>query len=460
MTRTRSLVLAVLGFCAALPLEAQQPGSVTAPAPPKPSVWSPPQPIGIPLDRTVAVVGQRPITWNEVEEAIDYLRGQGIQIPDDTAGLRAFYMEQLNDMIDQEVLVTVAKEYKAEADDKQITPDVDKRLKDLHTKFKSDAEFRDALKSAGFGTETEYRNSLIDHGRRELLVNMAMDSLKAHGRLAAPVNVTEAEVTEAFEKNKDKMPKRLATVSFKQIILAPKPNPAARAVAKAKADSILAVVQKGGDFETIAKKESMDPSTRDAGGALPWARRTEMVEPVDRAIFSGLPPGSIVPIVVESSFGFHIIRIDRVQPAQVKASHILIIPHLDTADVTRALLTADTVLQKWRSGTPYDTLVKYYHDPAELKSVPDGYPVDTLPPEYRAAMEGVKKGQLTRPFLIPNPQNGLSKVVIVLITDRVAGGDYTVADLRDKIRTQKQQEKAYRRMIDELRKEQFVRIMM
>src|ERR1019366_10610521 len=115
-------------------------------------------------------------------------------------------------------------------------------------------------------------------------------------------------------------------VSFKQIIVAPKANAAALAAAKAKAESLLVVIQKGGDFETIAKKESMDLTSRDEGGALPYVRRGLMVEQFDRGIFSGMPPGTVAPFVVETAFGFHIIRIARGQPAQVKSSHILIVP--------------------------------------------------------------------------------------------------------------------------------------
>ncbi len=417
-------------------------------------------PIGIDLDRIVAVVGTKPILWSEVTFAMFSLKAQGVQIPADSAGFMAFAKDRLSDMIDQEVLVAVAKQYKVEVDDKDIVPDVDKRMKELHGRFKSDAEFRAQLKDEGFGSEAELRTSILDDRRRQMQQQMAMDSLRAHGKLSAPVNISEADVTAAFDKAKDKIGKRAATVSFKQIIIAPKANAAATAAGRALADSLLLVIQKGGDFETIAKKWSMDPGSKDQGGALPWTRRGLMVPEFDRVIFSGMPPGSVAPIVVETAFGFHIIRIDRVQPAQVKASHILIIPHLDSADVARARLTADTVISKWRTGTPYDTLVKYYHDPSELRSLPDGYPVDSLPEEYRNGLDGVKRGQLSRPFPIPNPQTGMPKFVVVLVTDRVEGGDYTMADVRDKIRLQLIEEKQMRRMLDQLRREQFVKVTM
>lgn len=458
MSTARALVRTILGICVAAPLAAQQPGSVTSPETPKAVTGAALKPIGIPLDRIVAVVGQRPILWSEVMDAIYYSKGAGETVPDDSTGFMQYFRDRLSDMIDQDVLVAVAKQYKAEVDDKDITPDVDKRLKELHAQFKSDAEFRSQLKAEGFGTETELRNSLLDNRRRDLLQQMAMDSLRAHGRLAAPVTVTEAQINAAFEKAKGKIGKRPTTISFKQIIVAPKPSAAARAVAKAKAESLLVVIQHGGDFETIAKTQSMDPGSRDQGGALPFVRRLGTLAPYDRVLFSGLPAGTVAPYVVESAYGFHIIRIDRVLPGQVKSSHILIVPKRDSSDVARARLVADTVVQKWRTGTPYDTLVKYYHDPVELRGESDGFLMDSLPVEYREALADVKKGQLSQPFPIPDPRTGMSKFVIVLVTDRTEAGDFTVADVRDKIRQQLTEEAQFHRMINELRREQFVKI--
>ena len=65
-----------------------------------------------------------------------------------------------------------------------------------------------------------------------------------------------------------------------------------------------------------------------------------------------------------------------------------------------------------------------------------------------------------KPFEIPNPQTGFPKVVILRVTERTEGGEMTKADIRDRIRQQLVQEKQYRRMYDQLRKEQYVVIRM
>jgi peptidyl-prolyl cis-trans isomerase SurA len=413
-----------------------------------------------PVDRVVAVVGDRPILLSEVMEYIYAQKGRGMEVPSDSAGFVALQRTVLDKLIDDEVLVKAAKQYKIEATDIEVQASVDKFIKQVKSTFKTEAEFRDALKQSGFGNENEFRKFRAEQDKRDLLTQRGLDSLRAHGRMSAPVNVSEAEVTAAFDKAKGTFPKRPTTIAFRQIIVAPKPSPAARAVALAKAESLLVEVNaKGADFAAIAKRESMDPGSKDAGGDLGWNRRGIMVPEFDRILFA-LAEGQVSPFVVETSFGFHIIKVDRVQPAERKARHILIVPKLDSTDVARARLVADTVLRLWKAGTPFDTLVARYHDNAELRGIPEGMPLDSLPDHYKKAIEGVKAAQWTEPFEIPNPRTGFPKISIIQVTERVEGGEYTQADLRDKIRAQLQQERQGRRMLDQLRKELFVAIRM
>ena len=412
------------------------------------------------VDRVVAVVGERPILMSEVMEFIFAQRGRGMELPSDSAGMSAMQHQVLDKLIDDEVLVKAAKTYKIEVSDADVQPSVEKFMKEIHARFKTDVEFRDALKQSGFGNEGEFRKFRAEQDKRDLLTQRALDSLRAHGKMSAPVGITEAEVTAAYEKEKGSFPRKPVTVSFRQIVVATKPSAASRATAVAKADSLLLEASaKGAEFEKIAKRESMDPASKDAGGDLGWNRRGIMVPEFDRAMFS-FPAGVVVPYVVETSFGFHVIKVDRTQPAEVKARHILIMPHRDSIDVARAKLVADTLLTMWKKGMSFDSLVARFHDNAELRGIPDGVPVDSLPEFYKKAIEGLKVGQWTAPFEIPDPRSGVAKWGVLLVTDRNEGGEYTRADMRDRIRSQLQQERQGRRMLDELRKQQFVTVRM
>lgn len=410
------------------------------------------------IDRVVAVVNNRPILLSEVLEEVNARRQQGMPVPSDSAGQVAMIHTVIGDLIDQEVVVNVANSYKAEIKDAEMIKAVEDQYDKVRHQFQSEAEFREALRKDGFGTPEDYRNTIRQQIKRYRLQQMGYDSLRAHGRLSAPVQVTEQEVEQAFNASRDKLPRRPATISFRQIVVTPRPSAAERATARARAESLLVQLRNGADFANLARRESMDPGSRDQGGDLGWARRgSGFVPEFERVIFS-LPAGAISP-VFETSFGFHIVKIDRVQPAEVKSRHILIIPTVDSADVERAGLQADTVLTKWESGTPYDSLVARYHDSSEERSLPDGYPVDSLPETYRAALAGVEPRQFTRPFEIPDPRTGHPKFGVIQVLARQAGGEYTVADWKDRIRTQLTQEKQIRRMLDQLRREQYVRIM-
>jgi peptidyl-prolyl cis-trans isomerase SurA len=414
---------------------------------------------GVPIDRIVAVVGSRAILLSEVLEEVNTLRAQGQPLPQDSAGQAELMKKVISDLVDNEVVVSVARQYKADVTDEDVAKQVDERFNDIRKNFKSETEFREAIKREGFGTPEDYRRTLRDQAKRYKLQQLGYDSLRAHGRLAAPVQVTEEEVTKAFEGAKGKLPVRPATVKFRQIVLAPKSSPKAMAAARAKAESLLVEIQKGADFATVAKRESMDPGSKELGGDLGWARRgSGFVPEFERAIFA-LPPGQVSP-VIETSFGFHIIRVDRVQPAEVRSRHILIAPKIDSTDATRTRALADSVLEKWRAGANYDSLAAKYHDPAEEKTLLDGWAVDSLPEAYKAALQGVAAKQFSKPFEIPDPRAGQPKVGIVQVVERNEGGEYTVADVRTRIRSQLTQEKQIRRVLDQLRREQYVRMLL
>jgi hypothetical protein len=88
-----------------------------------------------------------------------------------------------------------------------------------------------------------------------------------------------------------------------------------------------------------------------------------MVKEFDAMMFA-LPVGRVSP-VVETPFGYHIIRVDRAQPSEVKARHILIRPTVDSADVVRARLEVDSVRRALERGANFDSLAAVHHDKVE-----------------------------------------------------------------------------------------------
>jgi peptidyl-prolyl cis-trans isomerase SurA len=409
----------------------------------------------VPIDRVVAVVGDQPVLWTTVLTTINQRRAQGMQIPTDSVAQAALARTVLNDLVDEEILVQKSKELKLEVTDADMVAAADRQIKTIRAQFKSDEEYRTELRNAGLGTPDDYRKSLIEQYKRQNLQQKAFTELR---KRAKPVNVTEEEVTAAFERSRADLQKRPATVTFRQIIVSPKASPAAKAKAKARADSLLAEIRKGGDFELIAKRESMDPGTKQLGGDLGWNRRGSGLVPEFEAMMFALRPGEVSP-VIETPFGYHIIRVDRVQSAEVKARHILIAPVIDSADVAAAKVEADTVAAQWRRGVPYDSLVAKHHDATEEKSVLQPFTRDSLPPSYQAALTGAKANDITNPFQLANPR-GAPKFAVLQVVTATEAGEYDPAEIREQIRAQLSEEKSIRQLLDELRKQTYVSIRM
>jgi len=82
------------------------------------------------------------------------------------------------------------------------------------------------------------------------------------------------------------------------------------------AKAIIASLQKGGNFEEIAKKQSKDPGSGANGGDLDWANASSYVPEFSDAM-TKLKKGELTAAPVKSQFSFHIIRLDDVRQAQL-----------------------------------------------------------------------------------------------------------------------------------------------
>jgi peptidyl-prolyl cis-trans isomerase SurA len=444
--RKRILMSGFLTLIAPLALSGQNPAPSTALATPVANRAS------IPVDRVVAVVGDQVILWSDVMSSINQQRAAGMQLPDDSAGQAQIARDALNSLVDEEILVQKAHLLKIEVTPDEVNRSVDDQVKRVRAQFGTQEEFSAELRKAGFGTPEEYRRTLYEQLYRRALQQRAFEELR---KTAVGRNVGEAEVNEAFEKNRSQLQAAPATVTFRQVVVAPKPSAAAKAKAKAKADSLYAEIKRGGDFEQIAKRESMDPGSKPQGGDLGWNRRGAMVPEFERMMFA-LQPGQISP-VFETAFGFHILRVDRVQAGEVKARHILIAPTVDSADVAAAKQEAELVASQLRNGASFDSVVAKHHDPAEEKGILQPFVRDSLPASYAAAVAGKKAGEVTDPFELANPRGASKWSVVQLVTVNEAG-QYNEAEVKERIRSQLVAEKATRSLLDQLRKETYVSI--
>ena len=141
-------------------------------------------------------------------------------------------------------------------------------------------------------------------------------------------------------------------------------TPAAKAAAKAKAQDILNKIKAGADFGAMARQFGTD-GTKDQGGDLGWFGQGRMVPEFEKAIFGATSLG-LLPNVVETSFGYHVIKITALptkQTYQVAEVKKTIVPSDATREAAYAkaqqLKGEATDLASFRKLTTTDkTLVK------------------------------------------------------------------------------------------------------
>ena len=414
-----------------------------------------PAPTQTTVDGIVAVVGSRAILWSEVMEIIGQERARGAAMPEDSAGAAEFARTVLTGLIDEEVLLQRAVgDTSITVADADVAQTVDRQIQQIRTNFPSDQEFLRQLRQAGFGSQDEYRKWIAEQARRSELQRRLVQKYQAEGKMIR-VAISDEEVNEAYEREKARFPKRPPAVTFRQLVIATGASKEAMDRARARAESLLVEIRGGADFGQVARRESMDSASAAQNGDLGWSRRGELVDEFERVMFA-LPPGQVSPVVM-TKYGFHIIKVDRAKPSEVKAAHILIKPTYGAADTLAARARADSALAQWRAGVPFDTLVKRYHDSDEFEGSLEPFPRENLPESYRNAIGTHPKGDFVGPFPIEDRSRGVPKFVVLQLTDVIEAGDYTVEEVRDRMRNQLSQERSFRRLIDQLKRETYVR---
>jgi len=462
LTLVLALLLWVQGAVAAqdttsAAIDSLAPDSVsadTSSAPPRSEAMvAPAHDTSFTVDRVLAIVGNRPVLASQVEEEMFSRESQGAKLPTNPEGLAAIREQIVGSIIDEELLVQQAQRDTAiTVTDEEIASGVEEQVKKVRGNFTSEVDYRAELQKAGFQTPEEYRRWLSDQQRRAAFQNRLVEKLRGEGKLKA-VSPTEKEMKQFFDEQRASLGTRPATLSFRQIVVSPKPSPEAKSHTKAQADSIVLELRKGADFATAARRFSQDPGSKEQGGSLNWFRRGVMVPEFERVAF-GLKPG-VVSDPVESPFGYHIIQVERVQPAEVQARHILLMPQIDSAHVDSARNRAEAVQKALAAGAPFDSLQRLYHDPSAERNA-EAVPITKLPENYAKVIGAADSGTVVPVFTLP--ASGRDQFVVLQVTGRRPEGDVKYEDVRDRIREQLGQQLAIRRYLDRLRKATYVEI--
>lgn len=406
------------------------------------------------LDRIAAIVGDSILLVSELqEELMAWAAAQQTELPEDPTILSRLQTQILDSKVDELLIVQAATaDSTINVDPRQVETLVQREIQRIETALGGRLALDRALEQDGL-TLQQYREILSRRFRRQGYIEQYIARIRQER--AAPT-VTDEQVREFFEQNREQFDNRPASVSFRQIVIAPSASDTALARARATAEEVLALARDGDDFAQLARRFSTDPGSAQQGGDLGWFRRGDMVQEFEQAAFS-LRPGEVSGIV-ESPFGFHVIKLERVRGGERSARHILIRAEVTDEDVARARAFADSLTARLRAGAPWDTLADRHHDASEQRRI-GPFPVDQLPEPYATALAEAGSGTILDPVELAGP-DAAPRFAVVSVTERTAAGSYDLEDVafRSGLRDQLQQQRLLQEAVDELRERAYIDI--
>lgn len=175
-----------------------------------------------------------------------------------------------------------------------------------------------------------------------------------------------------------------------------------------RAQAIAAEVKKHPEsFTEVAKKESQDPGSKDNGGDLGFSARGSFVKPYEDAVFR-LREGEISD-VVESEFGFHIIKLTGIRKNEGKeerrSSHILISAPGDVKPFEAMRGQIEAELKKQRAARRFSEAADafsnmVYEQSESLKPVAERFKLQIQSTGWVARSANQELGALDNPKLI------------------------------------------------------------
>jgi peptidyl-prolyl cis-trans isomerase SurA len=167
--------------------------------------------------------------------------------------------------------------------------------------------------------------------KEDLLKKMKSDKLKRK-KFQGAIKVTDKDVNDFYAKYKDSLPPAKEEFELAHIYMQRKITEAEKQLAKEKALKILDSIKNGIDFSDLAKRNSDDKQSAVNGGDLGYSKKGVFVKEFEETLYS-LNVGEVSGIV-ETEYGYHIIKLNEKKGDLVKSQHILVAyPKLESSDM-------------------------------------------------------------------------------------------------------------------------------
>lgn len=387
-------------------------------------------------DRILAVIGNDIILESDLQYQLSlYARQNNLtQIPPQLA------QEIFNSLVTDKIILAKAEQDSIEVTDDEVSKELDSRIKSLIDQVGSQSRL-----------EEIYAMSIVKIRmllKEDLKKRMMTEKLKRQ-KFGSGVKASDREVREFFATYKDSLPKAPDEYEVAHIFLERNVSESEKNYAREKAKEILDSIKKGADFSEMAKKYSDDSLSALQGGNLGYVKKGSFVKPFEEAVIV-LQPGEMSDLV-ETQFGYHIIKLIEKKGDGFTSQHILIkFPKFESSDLETIKFLND-LKEKITSGKiTFDDAAKEYSQD-ETSKLKGGYigtvTVEQLDSNILGKLNEISINGITDPVRITTDGTNYGYEIIKLINKTpehalTLEGDYDkVKRLADQFKEGKELEK-------------------
>ena len=282
------------------------------------------------IDKVVAIVGENPILYSEIQGQKLQLLQQGL---DADANMDCYLMDEF--MI-QQLLI-----HQAEIDSIEVTEDMVKvELNQRIQYFSAQVGGTEALE--------EFYGKSIEEIKEEFFgqIEDKMKAQKMQQEITGNILASPKEVQSFFNSIPiDSIPFINSKVKISELVIAPKINYNQKNDTKNKLQNIKRrILSNEISFSVAAEFYSDDPGSKTNGGNFGWVDRGDFVPEFDAIAYT--IPLNTISNVFESPFGFHILKIEKRRGEQYYGSHILIKNEISENALAELKQKCDSILNE------------------------------------------------------------------------------------------------------------------
>jgi len=368
----------------------------------------------IKLDGISAVVGDYLILDSDIEKTLIDLRSQGAAMDDIThCGLLGKLMEDrlyAHQAVQDSILVS----------DDEVNATSDRQMQQLVQQVGS------MEKVLNF-----YNKESVEDFREELynINKLRMLSEKMQQKIISEIEVTPEEVRQFFKKiPEDEKPVFGAELEISQIVKIPEIPEEEKQKTINKLNEIKADCEDNdASFSVKAILYSQDPGSKSKGGFYSMTRETPFVKEFKDVAFS-LRQGEISE-PFETSFGYHIIYIEKIRGQELDLRHILMQPEIPQSSIDKARVELDSIRKQVKDGKyTFAEAALNFSDEKETKfdggllrnpiNFDSHFELTKMDPSLYNQVRNLKDNEISQPTLEQDANGGPPRYKILMVSNR------------------------------------------